>query len=271
MSIYELNPYKISSLLLRYTANFKGFGIFGFSFGGEDTSTTSTTTTEQDIDRKKTTTTDASKTGKQATDTQQETELLGAEQRAELQQLFSNFAAQLGVPAGQERQTQEITNLLGAQAQKVASNEEDISAIIASREKKGTEEIGRQFTQLATGAGSSLNTVVQKQQAEATVDLQSELAATEAEIRLAAESGDTQQLVQILQGVAGAETAGVQQFATIAELLKGALAKQTGAEEVVSEEKAQSSEILEEIANAITKATGVSESETDSFSLGFKF
>lgn len=266
-----MNPYTIHGFVLRFVSKLQGFGIFGIDFGfsSEESETTKTTTTTQDITRDKTTETTAEKQAKRDTETQQATELLGAEQRAELQQLFSNFAAQLGVPAGEERQTKEIIDLLGEQARGVAANEADISSIIASREKAGTEAIGRQFTQASTIAGSAGNTVVQKQQAEATVDLQTELAATEAEIRLAAESGDTAQLVQILQGIAGAETAGVQQFATIAELLKGALAKQTGAEQVVSEEQAKSTEVLKEIANAITKATAVSATESSGFSIGF--
>lgn len=269
MSIFALNPYKITSLLYRYVYFLNGFGVdFGFSFGKKKTE--QQTRTQQDITRDRTTTATQEKTAEQRRETQQETELLGEKQRLELQELFSNFAAQLGTAAGEEDQVGRITELLAQQAEgAVAGDEERIGRIITQQRKEGEQAIGRGTTELAQIAGSQANTVIQALEQAGLTDLSAKLAGTQAELELGAQGRTTDELTKILSSLVGEEGAGVQQLASIGELLKGALATQTGAETAVSEEQMRSEEVLKEIARAITTGTSTATTKEAGFKIGF--
>ena len=74
-----------------------------------------------------------------------------------------------------------------------------------------------------------------------------------------------------MQSVVAGEAISTEQLQTIGDLLKGALATQTGAEQVVSEQTVAGSEVLKEIVKSITDVTGTSTTEEEGFSLGFGF
>lgn len=248
-----------------------------FSFGLDFSKKKSTTEqrTQQDITRDRTTTSEAEKTGTKEERQQQDqvVELLGEEQRQQLESLVANLAGRATEGAG--TQISDVAQLLLGNAQGAgAAAREGIEPIIAEARRTGERKLTEQETLLGAQSGSRLNTFVQQVAGEGSAALESQLAALQAQLETGARGEEREALLQTVQGLATGAQAGQAEAASVAQIadvLRGSLAKTTGTVvgETKTAEQARTEEILQEIAKAITTGTSTTKQKSAGFKLGF--
>lgn len=233
-------------------------GFFDFLFDSEqktqqkDTVDVTTAATKDVIatDRQQTDSTrESSATTQQDTTQQQVTTQLDPETQAILQNLIQGLSGTLGGGGGsivdpsvleKSGENLDFASFLQTRAGEtegiLGGNTE---AIISEARRTGENALELQGTQLAAGAGSNLNSIVQAAQAQGRGDLESQLAALRGQLGIQARQAGSQDLATAFGASneaarAGADidiagkTAGTSQLATLVQALTGATTTTVG-------------------------------------------
>lgn len=254
--------------------------IFGVGGSEERSKTRTTTTGTKNIEEKQT----QQQTGTQKTtgETRQEStsRFLDPETEALLQNTIQAIAgggggaadlAASGIGAGQ--QSIDFANLLTQRAVGTGDFvQEQIAPILSEARRVGEDELGRQVTRTGQQAGSNLNSFVQLAAAEGRADLESQLAALNADLVLQGrelESRDVATAANALQtaGVSAStpQAQNVEQITSLANILRGATAETTGtAQQEQSTETEQLATALREVLETF-KTTSTTRGESSGF------
>lgn len=225
---------------------------YGQSWGGENGNygTTASTTGQTSGSQRNNQSTNTSSTARGTTSTS----TLDANTQETLRNLIQTLGANGAAGSNIASLAQELyTRGQTAEAALNANN----GAIIADAARSGGQQIGRLNTELATGAGSRMNTYVAGATAEAQADLSSKLAALDAQLRTsnrATATGEMQNALQLLSGTQGQNTA---QIAELANILKGANSTTT------STQSSQESQTLAALLSMLQNTQQTGQSHTD--------
>lgn len=250
--------------------NFKGprfqRGVLSFGFSDESTEST----TQQNLEGTRRVNKNVRSDRDLEEETKQTTRLLSQELQDVLENLAITLTESTAGAASGGRQISDIATLLfdraiGAQDELTEQNQ----AIIGEARRKGTKAVERLETDLAQAAGGrTSNKFVQLASAEGFSELESQLAALEAELGIEARNIQSQEFGQAIQAFAtgaGTEATTSNAIAQIVQVLRGATQVTTG-ERVLSEKERELSSLVEKINQVVT---GFSESDTSGFSIGF--
>lgn len=188
---------------------------YGQSWGGENgnyDTTAQTNTNESSTQRNNQTQNTQSQTSGQTT-----TSTLDQNTQDVLKRLIENLGA-----SGQTDVAALAKSLYDRGTGAEAALNQNVSAVVNEAARTGSREIGRLNTELATAAGSRMNSYVAGATAEAGADLTTKLAAMEAQMRTGNRLQATNEMQQALQLLAGSQGEQTTQIAQLASILKGA-------------------------------------------------
>ncbi len=254
---------------------FKQRGILGFKFSSDRQK--GVTTEDANVDRRTTQTTKQTQKDTQKTTgtAQQEVTQLPQEVQDILVNLIKAQAGQLtpgegGGPAtGGELANVAQQLLERAEGAESALNSQNAATLSEAR-RKGSQEIGRGVTELATAAGSSQNSFVQQSGLEAQTQLESSLAALNANLNIEARNTASKEFVDAANLFGQSAQAGGQSTGSLANLvqqLRGGTTVTTDEtqQNVTGESTLDSQQKLQEIVKALT--VGTSKTKSKGFSI----
>lgn len=239
-------------------------GIFGSLFGG----TKNKQKSETDAKREATTTSerDATKQQQGTTTTagEQRTQLLEDPIRQAANTLVLSLVEQAVGPDGSQADIARIAKVLEDRANEAEAAQKSANvATLAAARREGERQVTRLNTDLATAAGgSTLNSFVAGATAEATAQLETSLAALEADLGIQARNLGTQEMMMAVEAFKAAQVAGSGDANAISQLigvLRGANSTTTTNEtqniDVTETLNEQAVETLNEIVKELTKGT----------------
>lgn len=255
-------------------------GILGFDIGGgsEDVSTTSESKKKEERRLTESQERQRATEREEATTSKRITTALPAEIQAVLQQLITSGAGPGGVGGASTGQdVAELGRFLTTRATEAeAAIGEDVGAIVDAARRRGERDVRRVVTDLSQQAGSSQQSFVQQVGLEAGAQLESELAALEAESSLRGRSAATEEFQGALTALLGAPTAAgteTQALVALSNALRGATTTEVGEQEVAGRQQEQdvATRNLSEIIKSLleTETEGTKEEFDVGFSLEF--
>lgn len=241
--------------------------IFGLSFGKSKTSSSGSEDSKTNITKDSTAT--QSKSGTSSTTGS------SAQTVSQLDEETQNVLRNLIQQAGGNAEATDLTDFANSLIQRGQATEkalgDNISAIINEARLSGERELQALNTQLATAAGSTQNTFVAGATAQGRADLESKLAAREAELGIAAREAGSRDLLNAFGALstgAGQETSNI---VNLVNALKGGTTASTGtsAQTTLTDEELKSVEQISQVIDSLIKTTGVSSGKQTGISLNF--
>ena len=224
--------------------------ILGVSFGGSKGKNVSSSKGTRTSKQREATGTNTRSTSN--------TQLLDKPIRAAANQIVRSLVSQQMGTGANAKDIDRIGRLLEARADDAYREQQDANALaLAQAERAGQKTIERLNTQLAADAGGSTkNSFVAGATAEATVDLQTNLAALGADLEMKARNLQTAEYQQAIEAFAQSSAAGATDANAIAQLvgvLRGANAKSSSSE--------RGTQITNTLINDIVREHNVGETE----------
>lgn len=266
-------------------------GLFDSLFGSKAKTTTGQTQTGQQTQQQKTQGAEQTQLGGREVSTEttdqtaqqsQQTQLFDEQTLASLQSLFQQLIGSTGeggtvLPEELTGVPSSILDFAGILQNRAIGGEgqfsNDIGAILNEARRRGTNELEAATTRAAEGAGSNLNSIVQGAAAQGRADLESQLAALEADLKFRNRKLSSDELLSAFGaltegGRVGADISlagtgqGVSNIASIGNLLRGAVAETTGVSTTtgvtgVESEFLREQNTLKEIMDFINQQSGI--------------
>lgn len=220
-----------------------GFGGISAMLSGSKETTNTTDRSKQEKSEKETQTQTSSQ--KSSSEKQAASSSLDDETIALVKELVGDLST--GVS---DADSQLMNDLAALIAERASGAQEDVSAqispIISDARLQGEQKLQQLQTQLAQQAGgSTANTLVASSTAVGRANLESQLARTEGELRLAGRQAVTDELSAAVQGVGTAEQSSVNNLVNLLNVLKGAEVEQTQTGQQQTESEAELVRVLD--------------------------